>query len=86
MDEWSNKVKRVEQAARKILEVRARYPDRSLAQLYDPDTMPEDLRQAHKENDLAVMDLYGFPPDMTEPEIVAALMLMYQEKTKGAEP
>lgn len=83
MDEWSNKVKRVEQTARKILEVRARYPDRTLAQLYDPDSMPEDLRQAHEENDLAVMDLYGFSPDMTEDEIVAALMQKYQELTKG---
>ncbi len=44
--------------ALRILEVRERYPDRTLAELYDPDKMPEDLLEAHKLNDEAVERCY----------------------------
>ena len=54
-----------------------------LADLYNPNKMPDDLKAAHEANDRAVMDAYGFAYDMTEPEIVAELMKMYQELTKG---
>lgn len=64
----------------KIIEVRKQYPDISLAKLYDPDLMPPELKAAHEENDKAVMDAYGFAYDMTEPEIVAELMKMYQRR------
>ena len=61
-------------AACEILSVRKKYPDASLADLYDPIAMPKDLRAAHKKNDRAVMDLYGFDYDITDDEIVAALV------------
>lgn len=70
---------KIEQAAQAILDARAKYPDSSLADLYDPLTMPIELRKAHNANDKAVMDAYGFDKNMTEPEIVSALMRMYQE-------
>ena len=73
----------IEQTAKAILDVRANYPDKSLAVLYDPDKMPTDLKAAHEANDKAVMDAYGFSFDMAEPEIVAELMKMYQELTKN---
>lgn len=69
----------IEAAAEKILAVRAEYEGWTLAQLYDEKTMPEKLRAAHKENDAAVMAAYGFAPDMSEEEIVARLLEMYQE-------
>lgn len=72
----------IEQTAQGILDARALYPDKSLADLYDPDKMPVELRIAHEANDKAVMDAYGFACDMGEPEIVAELMKMYQELTK----
>lgn len=72
----------IEQTAQGILDARALYPDKSLADLYDPDKMPVELRIAHEANDKAVMDAYGFARDMGEPEIVAELMKMYQELTK----
>ncbi|SDY13946.1 Type II restriction/modification system, DNA methylase subunit YeeA [Ruminococcaceae bacterium YAD3003] len=72
----------IEQTAQGILDARALYPDKSLAELYDPDKMPVELRIAHEANDKAVMDAYGFARDMGEPEIVAELMKMYQELTK----
>lgn len=71
----------IEQKAQLILDVRSHYPNNSLADLYDPDKMPEDLKMAHEANDKAVLDAYGFKYDMTEPEIVAELMKLYLELT-----
>ena len=73
----------IEKAAQGILDARAKYPDSSLADLYDPLTMPSELRKAHATNDAAVMKAYGFPPDLTEPEIVSRLFEMYAKLTKG---
>ena len=70
--------------AQAILDARALFPDCTLADLYDQTTMPPELRKAHQENDKAVMRLYGFPPNATEPEIVAELMRRYQELTASA--
>nr|WP_294479985.1 DNA methyltransferase [uncultured Victivallis sp.] len=70
--------------AQAILDARALFPDCTLADLYDQTTMPPELRKAHQENDKAVMRLYGFPPNATEPEIVAKLMRRYQELTASA--
>lgn len=73
---------RIEQTAQAILDARALHPDSSLADLYDPLTMPIELRKAHEANDKAVMKAYGFDPNMEEPEIVAELMKMYQKLTE----
>lgn len=70
---------KIEQTAQAILDARAKYPDSSLADLYDETTMPPELRKAHKENDKAVMAVYGFNPKMTEAEIVAQLFKMYEK-------
>lgn len=73
---------KIEKTAQTILDVRALYPDCSLADLYDELTMPTELRKAHQANDKAVMEAYGFSTKMTESECVAELMKMYQELTK----
>ena len=73
---------KIEQTAQAILDAMAKYPDSSLADLYDPNLMPFDLLQAHRENDRAVMTAYGFPSKMTESECVAALFNLYSELTK----
>ena len=75
----------VEQTAQAILDVRANYPNSSLADLYDVVTMPPDLLQAHRDNDRAVMAAYGFSTKMTESECVAALFNLYSEMTKTKE-
>ncbi len=73
----------IEQTAQMILEARAKYPDCSLADLYDETTMPPELRKAHQANDKAVMIAYGFDyKTMTESECVAELMKLYQKLTK----
>ena len=75
---------RIEQTAQGILDARALYPDSSLADLYDPLTMPPELRRAHQKNDAAVMQAYGMPIKETdEAACVAWLMRLYQEMTKG---
>lgn len=69
---------KIEQTAQAILDARAKYPDSSLADLYDERTMPIDLRKAHDGNDNAVMQAYGFSSKMTDSEIVAELFKMYE--------
>ena len=84
---WPNPTKeqkeKIEKAAQGILDARAKYPNSSLADLYDELTMPVELRKAHQQNDIAVMEAYGFDwKHMTESDCVAKLMEMYQELTK----
>ncbi|MBR1421477.1 MAG: SAM-dependent DNA methyltransferase, partial [Selenomonadaceae bacterium] len=52
----SKQKSKIEKTAQKILDVRSKYPDSSLAELYDPLSMPIDLQKAHNENDRAVLD------------------------------
>ena len=73
---------RIEQTAQAILDARAKYPDCSLADLYDEVTMPPELRRAHQDNDRAVMAAYCFSTRMTESECVAKLFELYQKLTK----
>ena len=78
----------IEKTAQEILDARAKYPDASLADLYDEITMPPELRKAHQENDRAVMDAYGFvkghPARTSESQCVSELMRMYQRLVEGA--
>ena len=78
-------MRRIESNAQKILDAREKFPNSSLADLYDPLTMPAELLKAHRENDAAVYEVYGFPKDITEEEIVAELMKIYEELTKKNE-
>ena len=71
----------ISQTAKAILDARAAHPDCSLADLYDPLTMPPDLRAAHEANDRAVLAAYGLKPDTPEPEIVAHLFGLYAAMT-----
>ncbi len=73
---------RIEQTAQAILDARAKYPDSSLADLYDEVTMPADLRKAHQDNDRAVMAAYGMDvKTTTESSCVALLLQKYKELT-----
>ena len=74
--------KTIEQTAQNILDVRSNYPNRSLAELYDPDKMPDDLLAAHKANDAAVEAAYGVDFNGDEEKIVAHLFKLYAERTK----
>lgn len=77
---------KIEQTAQAILDARDLYPDASLADLYDPATMPPELVKAHQENDKAVMRAYGFDiKTTTESSCVAELMRRYQGLMEGKE-
>lgn len=76
---------RIVQTAQAILGARAKYPDASLADLYDTTSMPYDLLEAHRANDRAVMSAYGFPTKLEEAEYVARLFDRYAELTREAD-
>ena len=69
----------IEETAQNILDCRKKYPDATLADLYDPTLMPPDLRKAHTENDKAVLSAYGFDKNFSEQEIVSKLMKIYHD-------
>ncbi|MBR6032691.1 MAG: methylase [Bacteroidaceae bacterium] len=78
---------KIEQTAQAILEVRAKYPDCSLAELYDKVSMPLELQKAHAANDRAVMEAYGFSREMAgedkESLLVAELFRLYKGLADG---
>ena len=74
---------KIEKTAQAILDARALFPDSSLADLYDPLTMPTELLKAHQANDRAVMQAYGLNIAQTsEADCVAFLMRRYQDLTE----
>ena len=77
--------KAIEKTAQKILDVRQKYADSSLADMYGEKMyLFGDLVTAHQANDKAVMQAYGFWGKLnTESECVAELMKMYQDLTKN---
>lgn len=76
-----DQTEKIKKTAQGILEARALYPNSTLADLYDPLTMPPELRKAHQLNDKVVMQAYGMPIKETdEAACVAWLMRLYQEK------
>ena len=74
---------KIEETAQEILNARQAYPDASMADLYGNLIVFPDLMKAHRANDAAVLEAYGFPKDATESDIVARLFKMYQELTSN---
>ena len=77
-----NQKEKIAITAQDILTARNLYPDSSLADLYDPLTMPIELRKAHEANDKAVLKVYGLKQSASESEIVQHLFKMYEELTR----
>lgn len=75
---------KISQTAENILKIRKKFSDSSLADLYDPLTMPKELLKAHQDNDRAVMEAYGLPiKGTTESDAVAHLFKMYRKLTNA---
>jgi len=68
----------IEIAADDVLEARAQFPDASLADLYDPLSMPTDLSKAHRALDKAVDAAYGAKAFASEADRVAFLFKCYK--------
>ncbi|MBP9697928.1 MAG: class I SAM-dependent DNA methyltransferase [Candidatus Moranbacteria bacterium] len=77
------KRKKIEECVQVVLDVRAKYPDASLADLYDPRTMPADLVKAHRDLDRAVDLTYRPQPFPTEAKRMEFLFELYQKYTAG---
>ena len=78
---------KIEKTAQAILDARNLYQDCSLANLYEmkDEWMYPELIKDHQENDIAVMEAYGFNwKNMTEADIVAELFKLYEQMTKSS--
>ncbi|MEP7371941.1 MAG: DNA methyltransferase [Chitinophagaceae bacterium] len=73
----------VEKAAQGVLDARALFPDSSLADLYDPNTMPPTLVKAHQALDKAVDLCYRSQPFLNETKRIEFLFELYDKYTAG---
>jgi hypothetical protein len=73
----------IERCAQAVLDARAEFPESSLADLYDPRSMPAVLTKAHHALDKAVESAYRAKPFASDSERVAYLFGLYEELTKG---
>ena len=70
---------KLEPLAQAVLDARAAHPGATLAHLYDPDSMPPNLRRAHQKLDRAVDKLYRPAPFPSERERVEHLLTLYEK-------
>lgn len=73
---------KVEQCAQAVLDARAAFPDSTLADLYDPNTMPRRLLTAHQALDAAVDACYRAASFKTELERLEFLFALYRKYTE----
>ena len=64
-----------------VLDERAKFPEKTMAWLYNPETMPTGLKQAHQELDLAIERVYRLAAFNSDEERLAYLFKMYEEMT-----
>ncbi|MBV5281057.1 MAG: class I SAM-dependent DNA methyltransferase [Paludibacter sp.] len=77
-----NKKKIIEALAEEVLLTRENYTEKTLAEMYDPNKMPTDLRAAHHALDLAVDGCYQSAPFNNDEERLACLFKLYEKMTK----
>ena len=70
---------KLEPLAQAVLDARAAHPSATLAELYDPDLMPPNLRRAHQALDRAVDRLYRPGGFASERERVKHLFMLYEK-------
>ena len=75
----AERLQRLEPYADAVLTARAAHPNATLADLYDPDLMPVDLRRAHRALDSAVDKLYRRTPFSSDRERVEHLLGLYEK-------
>ena len=77
----NTKKSEIEEAATNVLLARANYPEKTLAELYDPEKMPEDLREAHEELDRIVESCYPGAPFPNDEARLECLFRLYEKMT-----
>ena len=71
--------------AQQILFQREMHSEKTLAELYDPDTMPAELKEAHHQLDLAVERCYRSKPFESDEERLAHLFHLYERMIAAEE-
>jgi hypothetical protein len=69
----------INMAAEEVLTTREKHPAKTIAQLYDPDTMPADLLSAHRALDKAVEQCYRAKPFSSDEERLEYLFSLYEK-------
>lgn len=77
----NNQKEEITDLAFNILDEREQHSEKTLAQLYDPDKMPQDLKEAHHQLDLAIEKCYRNKPFENDEERLEYLFKMYEEMT-----
>lgn len=67
-----------------ILDERAKYPEKTMAWMYNLETMPSGLKQAHKDLDLCIEQIYRLAPFSTNAERLEYLFKLYDEMEQKA--
>jgi hypothetical protein len=78
----TEKKQEIESAAENVLITREYYPEKTLAELYDPDKMPQDLREAHAKLDDIVESCYPGYPFASDEARLECLFKLYEKMTK----
>lgn len=74
-----NRKEELTQCTLKIIDERLKHSEKTLAQLYDPDKMPEGLKEVHHQNDLAVERCYRSTPFNSDEERLEYLFKLYEK-------
>ena len=77
----TEKKQEIESAAENVLITREYYPEKTLAELYDPDKMPQDLREAHAKLDDIVESCYPGYPFASDEARLECLFKLYEKMT-----
>lgn len=77
----SSEKEKLTRSAENILMARENHSEMTLAEMYDPDKMPDDLRRAHEENDVLVDKLYRNHAFANDEERLAVLFDLYEKMT-----
>ena len=77
----AEKKQEIESAAEEVLITREYYPEKTLAELYDPDKMPQDLREAHAKLDDIVESCYPGYPFASDEARLECLFKLYEKMT-----
>lgn len=72
----------LENSAKEILFARENHTEKTLAQMYDPDKMPADLRKAHIANDLLVDKIYSDIGFENDEQRLTKLFELYEQMTR----
>ena len=69
----------ITQCVFRILEERENHPEKTLAELYDPDKMPKGLLEAHKANDEVIEKCYRSRPFESDEQRLEYLFMLYED-------